>query len=345
MKGILAAGALLAGMGSAALADTPIAGIAGLTVSPDGATVLAAGGNRVIYELDANTMEIEARHWVAVAPVWIRYSADGALVFMRDTQGELIAYDAEGFTEQWRVSPTEDADYATEADHLVFAIRQRREIIIGVLAAATTETVASFNLGEMGVAEIAVSPDGTRIAVLGAGDKLESEERKSPPSELRGLDRELFAQENDQRGARIVMIDVPSGEITTVDSWYSGKNTKGMAFAGEDAIVLAYGLNVARIAPDGTVSLLETGARFHYGAMLSLDQTRLISGSLAQFNIKTLEQAGSREVDLPERLPGWPEYLVSFVELPDGRILAGTSASRIVEISADLNSITGHPVY
>lgn len=345
MRFCLAAAAALASMAGIASADTPISGIASLTVSPDGETVLAASGNRVVYQLDANDLTVEERRWVAIAPVWIQYSADGSLVFLRDTQGELIAYDAESFTEQWRVSPTTDVDYAADADQLVFAVRQRRELIVGVLDVATTGTVASFNLGEMRVSEIAISEDGRRIAVLGSGEKKEDEERVSPPSDLRGFAREQFVQENDQQGARIVMIDVPSGEVVSVDSWYSGKNTKGMAFEGDDAIVLAYGLNVARIAPDGTVTLLETGARFHYGAMLSNDQSRIISGALAKLNIKTLAQTGSREIDLPQRLPGWPEYLVSFVELADGRILAGTSASRIIEISADLNSIVGHPVY
>lgn len=328
-----------------AAADTPINGIGSLSVSPDGATLLAAGENRVVYVLDPQDLSVRERIWVAVSPVWIQHGAGGEVVMLRDTQGELIGYSAEGFEELWRVSPTEDAAYAPEADQVAFAIRQRREIIVGVLDVGTAQPVASFELGEMRVREIAISPDGARIAVLAQGEKLESEERESPPSDLRGVERELFSQQHDQRGARIVFIDVASGEVVSHDMWYTGKNTKGMAFAGEDVIVLAYGSNVARITPAGEVTLIDTGASFHYGAMLSEDGTRIVSGSLAEFNVKTLGETGSREIKLSERLPGWPEYMMSFAAMPDGRIVAGTSAYRVIEISEDLNRMVGVPVH
>jgi DNA-binding beta-propeller fold protein YncE len=345
MRFFVCAAAVGCALALPAMADTPINGIGSISVSPDGRSVLAAAENRVVYALDPADLSVRERIWIGVSPVWIQHVADGSHVLVRETQGDLIAYEADGFREAWRVSRTEDADYADGVDQVVFAVRQNRETIVGVMNATTTDTVATFNLGEFRVQEIAISDDGKRITVLNSGDKRESEERKNPPSEMRGVERELFSQLNDERGSIIVQIDVASGEMTSVETWYTGKNTKGMAFSGEDTIVLAYGSNMARISPAGEVELIDTGASFHYGAMLSDDGTQIISGSLAQFNIKTLGQTGSREINLPERLPGWPEYLMSFAQMPDGRLLAGTSAFRIIEISADRNSVKGVPVH
>ncbi|RMH47634.1 MAG: hypothetical protein D6686_12335 [Alphaproteobacteria bacterium] len=345
MRFLLCTGIIGCALAATAAADTPANGIGSLSVSPDGRTVLAAAENRVVYVLDGQDLSVRERIWIKVSPVWIRHVAGGRQVLVRGTQGELIAFDSEGFEELWRVSRTAAVDHARAADQVVFAVRQGRNTIIGVLDAASTETVASFDLGEMRVREVAISPDGGRITVLGVDDKRESEERQNPPAGLADLAREQFAQEHDQRGARIVTIDVASGQITAVDSWYSGKTVRGMAFAGDDTIVLAHGRNVARISPAGEVALIDTGAAFHYGAGLSADGRRIYSGALAQLNIKTLGSTGARAMALTDPLPGWPEYVVSFAEMPDGRLIAGTSAWRVVEISADLGAMRTVPVF
>ena len=54
-----------------------------VAVSPDGATVLAAGDNRVLYTLDGATLEVTDRKYIPQQVKEIHYSRDGRRIFLR----------------------------------------------------------------------------------------------------------------------------------------------------------------------------------------------------------------------------------------------------------------------
>ena len=56
-----------------------------------------------------------------------------------------------------------------------------------------------------------------------------------------------------------------------------------------------------------------------------------------------VEAEGGRAVKL-KRLPGWPEYVVQFAYMPDGRLLAATSAYRIVVVDPATGNAQAFPV-
>ncbi|RMF40807.1 MAG: hypothetical protein D6754_02435 [Alphaproteobacteria bacterium] len=333
----------LALIGSAAVADTPPNGLGALSVSPDGTTILTAGDSRVLFTIDAASLEVTQRYWLGTTPVWLGHTKDG-LVLMRDTSGDVSAHDPDSFAEVWRVRNTMDSALAAQANWVVYTLRRGRSAFLEVADASTGEVKASYELGDMRSEAIGVRPDGMRIAILGAGEKRPSEERQRPSSDLKGIERELFRQQHDQRGARIVLIDVQAGSVVDTDSWYSAGGVRELAVRGDDSFVLTIGLGSARIGPDGEPELIDTGARSHYGAMLSSDGTTIVSGSLAEITAKGLEVATARKVKL-DRLPGWPEYVVGFAEAPDGGIIATTSGFRVLKLPADLSSVEARPVY
>ena len=66
MKKILLASAIAFTIAFAAVSlarDPSWGGLAGLAVSPDGKTIVTGGQNRVIYVLDAATLEVKQRVW------------------------------------------------------------------------------------------------------------------------------------------------------------------------------------------------------------------------------------------------------------------------------------------
>ncbi len=71
---------------------TSAQGIEGLSVSPDGQTILMSGTNRVVYTVSADLLEVSNRLYVPEMVRQIIHSDDGNLVFLRDDEERLIAY-------------------------------------------------------------------------------------------------------------------------------------------------------------------------------------------------------------------------------------------------------------
>ena len=203
----------------AASADTPAGGLGGLTVSPDGSTVLAAGDSRAIYVLDAATMEVKDRIYTGTTVVWMAYRVDGKAVFVRDTSGKLQALDTATFKELWSVPKTETADYALAANALAFTMRENRTYVAKVVDGTSFQTKGQWELGEKfyPVAQ-GISIDGLKTVVLSRSDKRESEEKQRPTNDMKGIARSLFQQQHDQRGARIAQIDLASGNVSVTES-------------------------------------------------------------------------------------------------------------------------------
>ena len=90
---LLCAASLAFGPGTAG-ADTPVTGIGGLALSPDGSNLVAVTNARALYVLDPDTLEIKRRVWIETSPVWVAYSADGEQIFVRDTKDTIRVFDA-----------------------------------------------------------------------------------------------------------------------------------------------------------------------------------------------------------------------------------------------------------
>lgn len=326
-------------------ADTPAGGIGGLAISPDGTTVMAAGDSRAVYVLDAATMQVKNRVYTGTTIVWMTYRIDGQVIFLRDTSGRLQAVDANSFKELWSIDKTETVDYALAANTLAVTLRENRTYVAKTIDAATFQTKGTWELGEKfyPVAQ-GISIDGLKTVILSRSEKRESEDKQRPTSDMKGLTRALFQQEHDQRGAKIVQIDLASGQMTTTESWYKSDNVRGMKVSLAGSFVLSFSAEMARITPSGEVEIIDSGARNHYGATMTPTMDTIISGSLKQITIKPLA-ADAAQVFKLKSLPGWPEYVIRFAQSSDGRIMAATTGYRIVVLDPASGKVDTYPIY
>lgn len=327
-----------------ATADVPSGGIGGLAVSPDGSTILVAGDSRAIYVLDPATMAVTNRIYSGTTVVWLAYRQDGNVVFMRDTAGLLSAHDAASFERLWSVNRTETADYALPANLLTFTVRENREYVVKVIDAASFEEKGTYKLGDKFYPNVqGISLDGLRTVVLSRSEKREGEERKRPESGMKGIERSLYAQQHDQRGARIAEIDLTTGTVSVIKSWYRSDNVRGMKVSLTDAFVLSFSEEMARIRAGGEVEIIPSGARNHYAATMTPAMDTIISGSRSSITIKKLGTDAAQLLKL-DALPGWPEHLSRFTFLPDGRLLAGTTGYRVIVVEPD-GTVRAYPVF
>lgn len=328
-----------------ASADVPAGGIGGIAVSPDGSTVLTAADSRVIYVMDASTMEVTDRVYTGTTVVWMTYRQDGAAYIMRDTSGLLSIHDAKTHERLWSVDRTETADYAPAANVLAFTVRENRINVAKVIDATSFEEKGTFELGEKfyPVGQ-GISLDGLRMVVLARGDKRESEEKARPDNSLKGVERSTFRQQHDQRGAQIAQIDLATGNVNMTESWYQTGGPKGLVVGPTDAYVLAGSEEMARIDSAGDVEIFDSGARSHYGATMLPSLDTVVSGSLREITVKKMDAQAAQKYKL-DSLPGWPEYVVRFAHTPDGKVLAGTTGYRVIVMDPAAGTTEAHTVY
>ena len=75
-------------------ANTPKNALGAIAVSPDGATLVAAGDNRVLYVLDPASLEVKQRVAIGVNPYAAYFSADGKTLAIHDTDGAVTLFNA-----------------------------------------------------------------------------------------------------------------------------------------------------------------------------------------------------------------------------------------------------------
>ncbi|MEM9138877.1 MAG: hypothetical protein AAGB15_03530 [Pseudomonadota bacterium] len=350
MKTIIRVGvaAALCGISGLGLADSPANGIGGIAVSPDGATVVVAGDTRVIYKMDTASMEVTDRIYQKSTIVWMDYRLDGEVLFTRDTNGTLTAYDTATFEPVWSVKRSEDADYAPFANQLVYVTQQykdgKRTGHLTLVDAAALEEKATFDLGEMTPAAVGISKEGLRAVVLSRPEKRESEERANPPSDLKGIDRSVFRLKNDQRGAKIAQVDLILGQVGVTQSWYSTNTIKDLVVTPSMAFIGGFSNQSAVIDAAGEVTIVDSGARIHHGATLTATADAMVTGAQGAVVVKPFASDAAQEIKL-DRLPGWPENVTRFDHGPDGKIYGGTTAYRVIVLDPATGNAEAYPVY
>ena len=334
------AAALTLTLAAPVFAATPKAALGALAVSPDGGTVAAAGDNRVLYLVDPATLVVRERIAIGTNPLELWYSADGATLAMLTTDDALLFFDTGDWTPKGELKDVFAVAHAATADALVTLGRPAKAQdgsfatplrVVPLSGAAPTLDVAVA--GEL--ASIASRPDATAFVALTKQVKDDGETKEEPPSDLKGIDKEIFKLQHDQQASEIVLLDAAGMETGRQPSWFSQGSPLLGAYAGDAVFFWGYSNRNAIFTEDGGLMVLFEGpSSFNYAIGTDAAQSRVAVGGLREGGIVTLFDLAAVEFAIDQQR-GWPEYFEGFAFAPDGSLWGGTTAYRLVHIGAD----------
>ncbi|MBY0232442.1 MAG: hypothetical protein K2W96_24455 [Gemmataceae bacterium] len=316
-------------------------GLEAVAPSPDGKLLAVGGQNRVVYLLDAGTLEVKRRLRLGARIGAIAWAGKSLLV--EDETDALLRLDAETGKETGRVA---DASGMLVAGNLV-AVRDLKRPdrpAVRLLDAATLAEKARFPLTERASA-FAFSADGKRLAVLEGGHESPTEKRiplRDAPPALKGLARLEFQQKHDGRASWLRVFDVPgTKELRAHRLWYvSDSDGTRLALDGESALVFNRADACARIDGDGKAAMFGTGERSVQA--LASDGRSLLVGGRAGGSSGAL--VGKRQPFSLDELPGQAEFVGGWAILPDGSAWGVTTAWRVFRVGKDGTAGKARPV-
>ena len=257
--------------------------------------------------------------------------------------------DAETFERKKTIKDANQIAIAHEAGKIVATATSR-----GRNEKATTEyavyEIASGNQVMTGkiatkVSALGVLPDASKVFVMSASLKTDTEKKEKPPKELKGNERDVFQQKHDEKIAHIITLDAKGNEIGRETTWATAGSYASMK-AGEDGlkIVNSSNKNLAISPNNKDVRLFKTEAFGHYGYTFSNDGSVLVSGGLRKGAITNFAKDQSTKFEI-KKIGGWPEYFEGFAIGPKGNIYGGTSAYRLLKLSPEGDVMGEAPIF
>lgn len=307
-----------------------------VAVTADGSRVVVGGSNRALYEVDPNTLEVKRRVYLGRRVSEMAFTQDATRLWVESTKGIHIL---DGKTLEILETRDNLARMAVVPglDRLV-VFHRRRPTGLRVLDMKTGETLRALPVESRSTpVGFALSPDGSKVALLHGREKLESEPkvaRGDVPKELRGAARNEFLQRKDGYGQRLVIFDMSSGEVVReTTSWFAtSSGSHRLLWRGEELLVVTYQNQNARFDAKGEATYFELGNSYNYAHFASPDGRNVWSGGLAQGALTPAEGAATLfELPAPG---GFPEYFKAFSLAKDGTAFAGTTAFRVARFDA-----------
>ena len=348
MKSLIASLLAATALCAAAAAATPKNALGAVAVSPDGATVIAAGDNRVLYVVDPASLEVKQRVPVGINPQEAMFSKDGGTLAIWDTDGRITFF----ATADWSVKATVES-----AEAIAFAPGGD---VVAALGRATgrgaeaTTPVAIYALGDGakkaegsfagGGRSIAAAPDGSSFAVITEREETADETKTPPPADLKDLAKDEFEQKNDGYHSQIVRLDAAAKETGRAATWFSSTDFLSGTVLGDTVYFAGYQNENVKIAADGTAALFKLPVSYLYGFGVAPDGKAFAGGSLRDGAIYGVED-GSGKPFKADKMQGWPEYFEVFAFAPDGSVYGGTTAYRLFHVGADGAIKTAKPVF
>lgn len=340
---LLAATALV----TAAAAATPKNALGAIAVSPDGATVVALGDNRVLYVVDPTTLEVKQRVGLNLNPLEAVFSKDGSALAVWDTDSRITIFAASDWSVKATIDGAESIAFAVEGD--VVAAMGRP----GYDADATTPVVI-YALGDGSKkaegklkgkgASIVAAADGSSYAVITERTETTAETKTDAPQELDGAAEAEFEQKNDGYASDVVRLDASGNETGRVTTWYGTYDALSGSVVDGTAYFAGYSNVNLKIAADGTASVFVLPTSYLYGFGVSGDGKTFAGGSLRDGALYAVADGAGKTFEA-DQLEGWPEYFEGFGFAPDGSVYGGTTAYRLVHIGPDGVIKTMKPVF
>lgn len=352
LRRILLAATAAFGLASGAAnleAATPKGALGALAVSPDGATVAAAGDNHALYLIDPATLEVRQRIHLGSNPQEMWYSADGKTLAVWTLDDEIRLLSTADWSLKATLPDVFQVAHAARADALVILGRPKRANDVSttplsvVSLADGATTLAASATGEF--VGLAAKADASGFVLITKGVKDESEAKAETPKDLKGAEKETFELQHDGNTAEIVVLDGAGAETARVKSWYSQSGQLAGAHDGAQATFVGYGNENLTVRADGSlVGLFQGPTSYNYGIGVAPDQARIALGGLRHGSLVTLADQAGAVFEL-DQIQGWPEYYKGFAFAPDGSVYAGTTSFRLVHIGADGKIVAAKPVF
>ncbi len=324
-------------------------GLSTIAVSPDGKMLVAGGQSRVLYVLDAATMEVKNRIWTEARIGFVAFNKDGTRLVLETDEPGLRLYDTSTWKPVGRVDKADWTSTAPAAD-LMAAIQDEWEKSTIHFISMTTLAAAGSVEFKGRAAAFALDAEGKKLAVL-TEYKEEGEKKaedKDKPENLEGLAASEWDQKNDGYTCKLLLFEVPSGKpLGSFDLWYtstSGLGSTDILLDKSFVYVINYYNVCAKIDEKGAVALFETKNSYNYGRGISADRKFILTGGMRDGTYTTVE--GMKMVQFEtDTLPGWPEYFESFAFAADGTAFGVTSGFRIVKITKEGRMEKASPLY
>lgn len=331
------------------LAATPVLaqsanGLSGLSISPDGSTLLASGENRVLYTLDPATLEVLDRRWLPETAGWMDHLPDGSAYLVRSDDRTIFANDATTHEKLWEIENIGGYSYAPATGALMIFRNRSDEAQFHVIDTATGAEGPMISLPDLRAEAIAISEDGLTAMGVTRAERTEDEETNDTPDDLDDFAEDEFKQMNDGRMSSVIQIDVAAGTATATRTFYTMSSADQVRVVAGVAVVLD-GRESALILPNGTVQMLDVGRPGGRASRLSDDGLTMLLGDRKGLVMRPLggNEETETEVDAGD-FPGDSEYPVAIDQGPDGTIYVSTDAYRVWIVSPDGTSFVAEPI-
>ncbi len=320
-------------------------GIEGLSVSPDGQTVVLSGLNRVVYTVGAESLEVTDRRYIPEMVRQIIHSDDGAMIFMRDDEENLIAYGAD-MTRIWSVEGADEVVYDAENGVLAVLDEHWKDDALRLIDAADGSQKARVALGKIKSDMLALGPDGKSALILTQSSKSDSESKLDEPADMTKLQKAEFKQKTDGYVSSVITVDFDLGEFTTTQSHYRVSYPHQVRMLDDKMMILRSNVDSALVGADGSATLIDLGEDYFNAAMIDDAGKTFVLTNGVDLRFVPVDGGAAQGLLTAQRLPGGPaEWVTATAEGKDGTLYFGTNAYRLFKVAPDRGSVQAVAVY
>ena len=319
-----------------------------LAISPDGATLLVAGSNRVIYTVDAASLGVSDRRYFPEKVRWATYSSDGETVFLRTDDRKFSARSAGSFKERFGAEQIVAVSYSPESGRIALLENNYKGGVLHVLAAGSGKRMMTMEFPELRTDDVALAADGNSALLLTNYETSDAEEKAQPGSDLKGYAKNLFRQQHDGYISKVVRADLNAGSFDVADTWYRIGTPSEVRMMGDRMALVGSVSDTGLVQADGSAELMDLGEKYVSYARISNDGSKMLLTNNLEIRIHAIDGTGIAEVGRTveaTRQPGPAERVTAVAEAADGTLYLGTSAYRVIRIGADGSNLTVAAIY
>ncbi|MFP3938078.1 MAG: WD40 repeat domain-containing protein [Phycisphaerae bacterium] len=309
----------------------------------DGSVVATGGYNRAVFVLETSDWTVTQRIWIGAWVRHIAFSNDGSRCLVLDDAQRLHVFDTSDWDKLKTIENVSALAVASDADVAVTAGGPDDESGISIHVWNLPECTVSEKIlppegSQRKLSQVAVSADGATAFARTVAFESDEETDTVFADSYEGFARQQISKlRSDGKVSAIMTFDLDAGsvvdEVVCFDHPTIAQLRKDRMFVVDGRVITAaYAGYLGILDPsEGTYRPIAHN-RLSYGSGLS-GRGEVYVGSLRDFMV--LAPNGQELLEEPARipeLPGWAEYLCWFAPLGQDRVLAVTTAYRLVVI-------------